>query len=280
MGVSLDISERHRAEEVLRQLETCYRLATLATSDVIYDWQFDSGHIDWSELAARQFRLSSHQPRLNIDEWPLHIHPENRERVSRNMQAVIDRGEEHWTDEYRFLRGDGTWAVNSDRGHVVRDASGRAVRMVGAMQDITERRAEFEQLLIGIVSHDLRNPLNAITMATTTLLRRESMDEWQRKVMGRILSSAERATRMLRDILGFTQARLGGGIPMQPRALDLHELTRQVVDEVQLANPERRLDIQCCGDGRGLWDPDRLAQVWVWLFISSTPPALRVSPRL
>ncbi|WP_164017832.1 PAS domain-containing protein [Pyxidicoccus trucidator] len=269
-GVSLDISERHRAEEVLRQSEMRYRLATLATSDVIYDWQFDTGYIEWSELAARQFRLDSHQPRMDLDAWTQHIHPEDRERVGRDMQAVIDRGEEHWTDEYRFLRGDGTWAVISDRGHVVHDASGRAVRMVGAMQDVTERRAaeleaqrraEFEQLLIGIVSHDLRNPLSAITMATTTLLRREGMDERQRKVMGRILTSAERATRMLRDILDFTQARLGGGIPMQPRAFDLHELTRQVVDEVQLANPERRLDIQCGGDGRGLWDPDRLAQV-------------------
>jgi signal transduction histidine kinase len=66
---------------------------------------------------------------------------------------------------------------------------------------------------------------------------------------------------MLRDVMDFTQARLGGGIPMQPRALDLHELTRQVVDEVQLANPERRLVIECSGDGRGLWDADRLAQV-------------------
>ncbi|MCY1017427.1 PAS domain-containing protein [Pyxidicoccus sp. MSG2] len=268
-GVSLDITERHRAQEVLRQSEMRYRLATQATSDVIYDWELGTGHIEWSELAARQFRLQPHQS-LDIDAWTRRIHPEDRERVSREMQAVIDDGDSHWADEYRFLRGDGTWAVISDRGQVIRDVAGRAVRMVGAMQDITERRAaeleakrraEFEQLLIGIVSHDLRNPISAITMATTTLLRKENLDEWQRKVIGRILSSAERATRMLRDVLDFTQARLGGGIPMQPRSLDLHELTRQVVDEVQLANPERRLVIECSGDGRGLWDPDRLAQV-------------------
>ncbi|WP_163997728.1 PAS domain-containing protein [Pyxidicoccus caerfyrddinensis] len=268
-GVSLDITERHRAQEVLRQSEMRYRLATLATSDVIYDWELDTGHIEWSELAARQFRLPSHHV-LDIHEWTRRIHPEDRARVSRQMQAVIDHGESHWADEYRFQRGDGTWAVISDRGQVIRDAAGRAARMVGAMQDVSEqraaemeakRRAEFEQLLIGIVSHDLRNPISAITMATTTLLRREDLDERQRKVIGRILSSAERATRMLRDVLDFTQARLGGGIPMQPRALDLHELTRQVVDEVQLANPERRLVIECSGDGRGLWDADRLAQV-------------------
>jgi PAS domain S-box-containing protein len=269
-GVSLDITARRRAEEVLRQSETRYRLATLATSDVIYDWDLDTGHIEWSELAACQFRLRPDQPRLDIARWLTSIHPEDRERVLRDIQDAIDRGEDHWSGEYRFLRGDGTWAVISDRGHVVRDARGRAVRMVGAMHDITERRAaeleakrraEFEQLLIGIVSHDLRNPISAITMASTTLLRREGLDERQRKVVGHILTSAERAHRMLRDVLDFTQARLGGGIPMQPRPLDLHELTRQVVDEVRLAYPERRLELACGGDGRGLWDPDRLAQV-------------------
>ncbi|MFP2931642.1 PAS domain-containing protein [Pyxidicoccus sp. 3LG] len=269
-GVSLDISERHRAEEVLRQSETRYRLATLATSDVIYDYQLDSGTIEWSELAARQFRLLPGQPPLDIEGWTSSIHPEDRARVGRNMQTAIDEGRALWTDEYRFQLGDGTWAVIADRGHIVRDAQGHAVRMVGAMQDITERRAvedeakrraEFEKLLIGIVSHDLRNPISAITMAATSLLRRELLEERHRKTISRILSSAERATRMLHDVLDFTQARVGGGIPMQPRLLDLHELTRQVVDEVQLAHPERRLETACSGDGRGLWDPDRLAQV-------------------
>jgi signal transduction histidine kinase len=269
-GVSLDITERHHAQEVLRQSEMRYRLATLATSDVIYDWQFDTGHIEWSELAAEQFRLPSQHPPLDIHAWTRRIHPEDRERVRGDIQTAIDAGASHWAAEYRFQRGDGTWAVISDRGQVVHDDAGRPVRMVGAMQDISarraaeleaKRRAEFEQLLIGIVGHDLRNPISAITMATTTLLRREDLDERQRKVIGRILSSAERATRMLRDVLDFTQARLGGGIRMQPRPLDFHELTRQVVDEVQLANPERRLLIECRGDGRGLWDADRLAQV-------------------
>ncbi|MFP2961328.1 ATP-binding protein [Myxococcus sp. 1LA] len=247
-----------------------YRLATLATSDVIYDWDLSTGCIEWSELAAEQFRLPPDDAPHDVRWWTEHIHPEDRERVGQDIQDVIDRGAGHWTDEYRFLRGDGTWAVMADRGQVVRDAEGRAVRMVGAMQDITERRAteqetkrraEFEQLLIGIVSHDLRNPLSAISMSATALLRREGLDERLRKGLGRILSSAERATRMLRDLLDFTQARLGGGIPMEPRWLDFHELTRHVVDEVRLARPERTLELECRGDGYGQWDADRLAQV-------------------
>ncbi|AKQ69533.1 Chemotaxis protein methyltransferase CheR [Myxococcus hansupus] len=269
-GVSLDISERRRAEEVLRQSEMRYRLATLATSDVIYDWNLDTGDIEWSELAAVQFRLTVEEAALNVDGWSARIHPEDRERVAQDIQMVIDQGAAHWTDEYRFLRGDGSWAVIADRGQVVRDADGRAVRMVGAMQDISEqrateqeakRRAEFEQLLIGIVSHDLRNPLSAISMAATALLRRDGQDDRQRKALGRILSSAGRATRMLRDLLDFTQARLGGGIPMESQWVDLHVLTRHVVEEVRLARPERTLEFECRGDGYGAWDPDRLAQV-------------------
>jgi signal transduction histidine kinase len=142
--------------------------------------------------------------------------------------------------------------------------------MVGALQDITERkqaeqearrRADFEQHLIGIVSHDLRNPLSAISMAATLLLKKGGLDEPRHRAVERILGSAERATRLLADLLDFTQARLQGSLPVELRPLDLHELTRQVVEEVQLAHPRRQLVLEQQGSGRGEWDADRLAQL-------------------
>jgi PAS domain S-box-containing protein len=166
----------------------------------------------------------------------------------------------------------------------LRDAEGRITGGISVNEDITEqmqaqeevrRRAEFEQQLIGIVSHDLRNPLGAITLGARALLQRDDLNERQTKNVVRIQSSAERAIRLIRDLLDFTQARLGGGIPVNRKPMDVHGLTRQVVDEVQLVHPERRIDVRAEGDGRGEWDPDRLAQVLSNLLsnaLSYSPP--------
>jgi signal transduction histidine kinase len=66
---------------------------------------------------------------------------------------------------------------------------------------------------------------------------------------------------MIRDLLDFTQARQGGGIPQRRRAADLHELVHVVVDEVQPSHAERTIQVEQSGVGTGEWDPDRLAQV-------------------
>jgi signal transduction histidine kinase len=124
-----------------------------------------------------------------------------------------------------------------------------------------ERVLEFEQQLIGIVSHDLRNPLNAILLGATALTRCEALDARAAKSVRRIQDSAERATRLVKDLLDFTQARLGGGIPLRPGPMDLHTLVRQVVEEVEVAYPERKLEVRQQGEAQGEWDSDRIAQV-------------------
>jgi PAS domain S-box-containing protein len=141
---------------------------------------------------------------------------------------------------------------------------------VGINTDITQQkaaeaalraRADFEQQLIAIVSHDLKNPLHAILLGTASLLRRGHHDERTLKFLRRIQESAERATRLVNDLLDFTQARLGGGIPVQPQDINLHDVIRHAVEEVQIAYAERTLQLHQEGDVRGHWDPDRLAQV-------------------
>ena len=78
--------------------------------------------------------------------WRDHVHPDDRARVLGSIHAAIDGDADRWAAEYRFLRADGSAAVVLDRGIVARDAEGRATRMIGSMQDITERKVAEEAL--------------------------------------------------------------------------------------------------------------------------------------
>ncbi len=141
----------------------------------------------------------------------------------------------------------------TDRVH----ASKEAERLMA----LEKERALFEQQLIGIVSHDLRTPISAITLAAATLLRRPDLEERQRRTLLRVLTSAERAHRMIRDLLDFTQARLGGGLPVVRGPGDVHATVRQGVEEVEESHAGRAVVLEQTGSGDGLWDADRLAQV-------------------
>jgi len=159
-----------------------------------------------------------------------------------------------------------TLAISRLRHQVIEEKQAQA----GALQ----QRVDFEQQLAGIVSHDLRNPLNAILLAAQALLRRDDLNEPQMRSVVRIHSSAQRAIRLIHDLLDFTQARLGRGIPVERRRLELHSFVRQVLEEVQANFPERQIQVQSQGDGRGKWDSDRLAQVLTNLLSN----ALKYSP--
>jgi PAS domain S-box-containing protein len=114
--------------------------------------------------------------------------------------------------------------------------------------------------VVAIVSHELRTPLNAISLSATTLLKREDVDERTTRTASRIRSAADRASRMIRDLLDFNQARMRG-IPVHLEPLDFHAQVRRVLKEVRLAHPGRHITFHASGEGGGEWDGDRLAQV-------------------
>lgn len=125
-----------------------------------------------------------------------------------------------------------------------------------------DETAEFRERLIGIVSHDLRNPVTVIKMAATLLRSWEQLDpRVVDKTIARILTSTDRVSAMIHDLLDFTQARLGGSIPLVRKPGDLHAIVRQVVEELEVAHPERTFDLTHEGDAQGSWDAGRMAQV-------------------
>lgn len=146
MGTTQDITERWLAEETVRQSEQRFRLLSRATNDAIWDWDIATDALWWNEGFETLFGHSREEVEPTIESWKLRVHPDDYDRVVPDVERAIASGAEFWSGEYRFRHKDGHWLYVLDRGHVIRDASGRAVRMIGGMTDLTDRRHAEERL--------------------------------------------------------------------------------------------------------------------------------------
>ncbi|MCP3143438.1 sensor histidine kinase [Pyxidicoccus xibeiensis] len=279
-------AERRSAEARLQERE--HTLSTLMANLPGMAFRRKAGVNPWSlEFASEGCLALTGWPAEAFSEggplsWDSIVHPEDVERLEREAKAALaERRQLTLTYRIRTRQGEERWLWS--RSLPRPGPPGGPDYFEGFLTDITQqkqaeeevkRRIEFEQQLIGIVSHDLRNPLNAITLGAAMLLKREGLEEKVTGAVRRILSSAERAGRMIRDLLDFTQARLGG-IPVERAPLCLHALASQVLDELGHAHPERRLELTQEGDTQGAWDPDRMAQV----ISNLVGNALQYSPR-
>jgi PAS domain S-box-containing protein len=209
--------------------------------------------------------------------------------VAEAVPAMLDRGGNGELEEFFFnlafqpARGpDGTVDGVDVFGFEV-TSQVRLRQREEELKRLAEERSAFEQQLIGIVSHDLRNPLSAILFATSTLSHGPALDERSTKSVRRISAAAERANRLVKDLLDFTQARLGKGIPLYTKPMDVAQALRGWVEEVGSAFPQREVHVHIHGDGHAHVDPDRMAQV-VGNLVSNafkySPPNTAVDVRL
>jgi PAS domain S-box-containing protein len=159
--------------DALNDVETRLQLLGRATHDAIWDWDLIHDETVWNEALLFLFGHMGGEVRTAANWWKEKIHPDDRERVVQSIEAVIrSRTRSSWMQEYRFRRADGSYADVLDRGYVMRNAKGEAVRMVGAMQDHTDRKKVEEALRLrdraleaigqGVVITDYRQPDNPI----------------------------------------------------------------------------------------------------------------------
>ncbi|MCY7422533.1 MAG: PAS domain S-box protein [Chitinophagaceae bacterium] len=141
-----DITEKIKTEESLIRSNERYNYASKATFDAIWDWDFTTNKMYWGEGFKMLFGYDIPSKNADISSWSDHIHPDEKERVQASMLRAINNGANSWTDEYKYIKADGTLAYVIDRGIIIRDHEGKATRMIGAMQDITIRKSNEQQL--------------------------------------------------------------------------------------------------------------------------------------
>ncbi len=209
MGVNIDITKRKQMEEDLRHSEERFRLASKATNDAIWDIDLATGTVSWNDTYSSVYG----RPAETSDSWRWwsdHIHPEDRDRAVAGLSQAIDGGAPSWACDYRLLRADGAWAYINDRAYIARDQFGKAWRVVGAMQDLTDRKRADDALRESDLQYrDVFDNISAcLFMVDVTSDGRFKFAEFnpaEEKAVG--LSSAEVSGRFVEDVFSEDLAR-------------------------------------------------------------------------
>lgn len=296
----LDLTELKRVESALRERETRYQLVARATNDAIWDWNLVTNEVEWNEGVQTLFGYWETDVGSDATWWYEHIHPDDRQRVVCGIHNVIDSGGQIWSDEYRFLLADNSYALVIERGFVAHDDQGNPVRMTGSMMDITQRQKaeeEREQLLareqaaraeaeaanrmkdefLATLSHELRTPLNAM-IGWTQLLRTRKFDE---ATAARALETIDRNTKslaqLIEDVLDVSRI-ITGKLRLNFHPVELVSVIEAALDTVRPAAEAKDIQIESQLEpsvGRVLGDPNRLQQV-VWNLLSN---AVKFTPK-
>ncbi len=267
--------ELRKSEERLRLLIDGvkeYAIFLLDPSGVVTSWN------------AGAERLNGYRADEIIGQHFSKFYPTEQSPIEHGTRELsIAQNEGRFEEEGWRVRSDGTRFWASVIISPIFDATGQLLSFVKVTRDLTERREaedarshlaaqnatllektrtqEFQERFIGILGHDLRNPLAAIQMGVDLLRRHAGAAE--AKALNRMESSAARMSRMIEQILDLTRSGLGGGLPIKPAPTDLREILKQIVEELRVAEPSRSIVLTCdLSDPMGDWDRDRLEQVF------------------
>ncbi|MDB5892572.1 MAG: sensor-containing diguanylate cyclase/phosphodiesterase, partial [Rhodoferax sp.] len=138
-GAFQDISDRKEIEENLRLSEERFKYVSRAIADAVWDWDLRTDAIWWNEGLSQLFGVPPAEEGADSTSWAWRIHPADHVRVTDSIYEVINGDGTNWSAEYRFRRQDGSYADVFDRGFVIRDARGEAVRMVGGISDLGDQ---------------------------------------------------------------------------------------------------------------------------------------------
>jgi PAS domain S-box-containing protein len=226
VGVNVDVTERVRAEEERRRSETLLREMERIAHIGSWEWDLETGALWWSEELYPVYGVDPDSGPLTFERFANLVHPGDREMVRRVVTEALREGETFAFD-HRIIRPDGTVRSLHGRGRVLRDESGRPVRMVGSGQDITERKQVEEALrrardeaeaanraksdFLAVMSHELRTPLNAIGgyAELVELGVRGPVNEAQRQDLHRIQQSQRHLLRLINEVLSYARMEAG-----------------------------------------------------------------------
>lgn len=226
------ILENRLSVEAVKSSNQNYDMVAKATNDAIWDWNVETDQIARTGNGLEVlfgYKLDEAAGEENF--WNKRIHPDDLPRVMRTQETLMnDPSKMYWEDEYRFRKKDGNYAHVFDKGYIIRDANGRATRLIGATRDISERK-ESEALLLElnnrlkqradelaasnvelerfayIASHDMQEPLRMITSFLQLFKKKyeDQIDETAEQYIHFAVDGADRMKKLIMDLLEYSR---------------------------------------------------------------------------
>jgi PAS domain S-box-containing protein len=270
-GINLDIARLKEAEARARASEEGLRLALLAGSMATWDWDVPGGRVIWNDEHFRMLGYDVGAVVPSYEAWARRVHPEDLPAAEASLRRALD-GDGDYNAEFRAVRGDGSQRWIEARGRVDRDASGRPLRCYGVMIDVTEHRHAVDALrdadrrkneFLGVLSHELRNPLAPIRNSIYLLERAAPDSPPAARAREVIRRQTEHLSRLVDDLLDVTRIS-SGKIALERARLDLCDLVRAVCEDHRSLFVRDGIDLRLDLPAEPAWvdgDATRLSQV-------------------
>lgn len=278
LGSLRDVDERRRVSERLATSEERLARAQEAAKVGVWDWNVVTGTASWSDEAWRVFAGGGeHTMPVTYETWLACLHPDDRARASSTVAEALRTGT--YRDLFRVVHPDGAILWAEAVAKAMFDADGSPSRLIGTVHDVTDKRnselalqqalarselaVRSRDQLVTLVSHDLRGPLSTLTLEIESLaLQRASFEQ----VAPRLAVSIDRMTRqttaithMIDELLDASILQAGMPLALEPRQVDLVDLTRRVVALQAHSARRHRIEILAGAERLvGTWDPARL----------------------
>jgi signal transduction histidine kinase/CheY-like chemotaxis protein len=272
--------ERKKNIELLKENNERYDIISKATNDIIWDWNLETNKVKWIGQGLKNYLpLNTEIADISDKFWTRALHPDERKNIIRSLYEAIEKGENSWECDYRFLKNDNSYAHINSRGYIIKNEAAKAVRMIGSIQDITERKnAEIEtekarieaeearktqEQFLANMSHEIRTPMNGV-IGMTQLLSATNLNDDQKEFVANIQQSTDNLMAIINDILDLTKI-VAGKITLVHKDYLFHDLITNCIKMNQYRADEKGILLHCnidkkiqpvlCGD------PYRLNQI-------------------
>ena len=244
-GVLEDITERKKSEEQLLSLSNRLQLALRATSIGIWDWDIVNNNTVWDEEMYLIYNVNPIDPGSISEAWEAAIHPDDFEKVQELLTLALN-GEKEYDAEFRIMWKDNTIHHVKGNALVLRDPSGKPLRMIGTNTDITRRKEAEDDILqlnknldqfANITAHDLQEPIRMVSGFLGLLSKRYSdvFDEQGKSYVDRAKDGADRMSILITDLLEFSRS---GNLAAKKEPVDLAHVLELAKKDLSIVTEE------------------------------------------